>query len=60
MITSTFSAQDAQILVALAERAPLQNMQHAKEAGDVIHRFVMWFNETQPKPELPAPKGKAK
>lgn len=45
-----FSVQDAQNLVSMVERAPLQNMGEAKAVNELIQRFVAFFNSKQPKP----------
>lgn len=44
MSTPVFTPQDAQNLIALAESAPLQNMQAAVQAQGILKRFAEWFN----------------
>jgi hypothetical protein len=53
-----FDTQDAKNLIALAQNAPLRNLQEASQVSDLLQRFSAWF-EAASKP-APAPRAARK
>jgi len=47
MSEPTLSPQEAQILVAHAQNAPLQNMEHAAQVSMVLQKFKGWYEHVQ-------------
>lgn len=54
-MTPTFTPQEAQTLIQIAQSAPLQNMQHATAVFTLLQKFEAWYNHvnTPPPPAEP-------
>lgn len=45
-----FDANDAQVLVQLAQNAPLRNLREAQGVSELLQRFTAWFNDVTASP----------
>lgn len=50
MPTPTFSTQDAQNLIAVAQNAPLRNLKEAEMVSQLIQRFAAWHEHVTKTP----------
>jgi hypothetical protein len=46
-VAKTFTAQDASNMLAIAQRAPLQNMAEAAAVSALLEKFKAWYESTQ-------------
>jgi hypothetical protein len=50
MSNPQFSKQDAEMLVAHAQTAPLANLRHAEQVSQLLQRFAAWYEHNAKEP----------